>query len=71
MAATIAMLHIPQVDESKEAAIGVGLGYFKGQTALAVGGSFRVSPSTVVKASIGGDSGADAWTAGVGVGMSW
>jgi len=71
VATSVAMLNIPQVDESKGASLGVGIGYFQGQTALAVGGSYRVAPETVIKASVGANASARNWTAGVGVGMSW
>ena len=66
------MANIPGVDQNKSASLGVGLGRFQGQTALAIGGSYRISPSGVLKASVSTTAGSSKTTAyGVGAGFSW
>lgn len=70
IASTIAMTNIPQVDDKKTFALGVGVGNYNGEYGYAVGGSYRFMGSGVLKASVAGSSSGDtAW--GVGGGMSW
>jgi autotransporter adhesin len=66
------MANIPQVDQNKTFAVGVGLGNFQSQTALALGVSYRVAPNAVIKASAS-TTNADRKTTvyGVGAGFSW
>ena len=73
VAGTSAMANIPQVDPNKTFAIGAGLGHYQSQTALALGGSYRVAQNAVIKASVSlVDSGSDKTTVyGIGAGMSW
>ncbi len=70
IASTAAMANIPLVDPTKKFAVGVGLGGYDGQSALAVGGSYRVNPTTVIRGSVAGGS-ASKTAVGVGVGISW
>jgi len=69
VASTAAMANIPNVDNGKKFALGMGYGNFKNNSALAVGGSARIAERAVVKASVG-MSNSDA-TFGVGAGFSW
>ncbi len=70
IASTAAMANIPLVDTSKTFAVGVALGGYDGQTAIAVGASYRMSPSTVFRGSVSGGSAAKT-AAGAGVSFSW
>ena len=70
IAASAAMANIPLVDHTKKFAVGVGLGGYDRQSALAVGGSYRVNPTTVVRGSVASGS-ASKTAVGVGVGFSW
>jgi len=70
IAATAAMSNIPLVDTNKSFAVGVGLGGYDGQSAIAVGASYRISPSAVIRGSV--SSGSAAKTAvGAGFSFSW
>jgi hypothetical protein len=73
VAGTSAMANIPQVDPGKTFALGVGLGHFQDMTALALGGSYRVAPNAVIKASVASTNGGNQNTTvvGVGAGISW
>lgn len=67
-----AMANIPQVDQNKTFAVGVGLGSFQSQTALALGVSYRVAPNAVIKASASTTNSDRKNTVyGVGAGLSW
>jgi hypothetical protein len=70
IASSAAMANIPLVDTTKKFAVGVGLGGYDGQSAIAVGGSYRVNPMTVIRGSLAGGS-ASKTAVGVGVGFSW
>jgi autotransporter adhesin len=64
------MANIPMVESGKNFALGVGVGSYDGQSAIALGASTRLSQSTVVRGSIsGGSSGKSAM--GVGVSIGW
>ncbi|MCL4471819.1 MAG: YadA C-terminal domain-containing protein [Gammaproteobacteria bacterium] len=66
------MANIPQVDQAKTFAVGVGLGSFRNQSALALGASYRISQNAVIKASASTSTGGhDATVYGVGAGFSW
>ena len=69
VASTTAIANIPQVDPGKTFAVGVGLGSFNGESAVAVGGSYRFIDNGVMKASLGTSGGKS--TYGVGAAMSW
>ena len=76
VASTVAMANIPQVDQGKRFAVGMGIGHYDGASALSVGGSIRVNENAVIKGSLGhsfNTSGsADTSTAiGVGAAYSW
>jgi autotransporter adhesin len=70
IASTVAIANIPQVDESKRFAVGIGAGSYNSKGALAIGASFRPVPNAVVKISAGKASSGDT-AFGVGAGMSW
>lgn len=72
VAGVSAMANIPQVDQNKTFAVGVGLGNFQSQTALALGASYRVAPNAVIKASASTTNAERKTTVyGVGAGFSW
>lgn len=72
VAGVSAMANIPQVDQNKTFAIGVGLGNFQSQTALALGASYRVAQNAVIKASASTTNAERKTTVyGVGAGFSW
>ena len=60
IAAVTAIANIPTVEESKRFAVGVGVGNFEGENALAIGASIRANESLTFKVSAGksGDSAA-------------
>jgi len=70
IASATAMANIPLVDQNKQFAVGVGLGGYDGQTSIAVGASYRINPTTVLRGSVGGGS-ANKTAVGVGLGISW
>jgi hypothetical protein len=72
VAGVSAMANIPQVDKDKTFALGAGVGYLDGQAALAIGGSVRLAPNAVAKASISTSNGHSGNTVmGAGVAVSW
>jgi autotransporter adhesin len=67
-----ASANIPQVDQGKQFNLGVGVGGFDGETAVAIGGSARISKDGILKASVGfGGGGSSSTVWGVGGGWSW
>lgn len=68
-----AVANIPGVDTNKTSSVGVGLGNFMNQQALAFGGSYRFSDKGVLRASLstGLNSGGNKTAFGVGAGWSW
>jgi hypothetical protein len=72
VAGVAAMANIPQVDQSKTFALGVGVGHFQNQTSLAIGGSYRIAKDAVIKASIAaGNASKEKTVYGLGAGFSW
>lgn len=72
IASTMAAVNIPQVDSDKTFSMGVGLGSYNSESALAVGASYRMAPDAVLKASVASGSGSGSKAAfGVGAAMSW
>ncbi|NBU25686.1 MAG: hypothetical protein EBS39_08720, partial [Gammaproteobacteria bacterium] len=69
IASSVAMSNIPNVESGKTFAFGLGVGYFDGESAVAVGASYRVNDSTVLRGSFGGTS--DKTAGGVGISVSW
>ena len=69
IAAVTAIADIPTVDYNKRFAIGVGMGNFEGENALAIGASLRATESLTFKASVG-KSGSEA-TYGAGAALSF
>ena len=70
IASVTAMANIPAVDQGKTFSVGMGVGSFDSNTAVALGASYRVAPSAVLRASVAGGSGGKT-AFGVGVGGSW
>ena len=67
-----AVANIPQVDQGKQFAVGVGVGGFNGETAFAIGGSARIATNGVLKASVGFAGGGGSNTVwGVGGVWNW
>ena len=72
VAGTSAMANIPQVDQNKRFAVGLGLGNFQSMTAVALGASYRASENIAVRLSVSTVGGIRKSTAvGAGVGLSW
>ncbi len=72
IASVTAMANIPGLDTGKDASFGMGIGNFMGKTALAMGGSYRLSANGVLKASLAANTAGNTKPAvGVGVGWSW
>ena len=74
VAGIAAMGNIPQVESGRKAMLGVGLGHFDGSTAVSVGGSYRMTQDSILKASIssGVDEGRrNSTVVGIGAGFSW
>lgn len=70
IASVTAMANIPQVDQDKTYAVGVGLGSFMGKTALAAGVTYRFTRNGVLKGSISSAMGSSNTTT-YGVGAAW
>lgn len=73
VAGSSAMANIPQVDQNKEFAVGVGMGVFQSAASMALGASYRMAPNAVLKASVSttNNSSSKNTVFGVGAGMSW
>ena len=72
VASVAAMASIPGVDTNKTASFGVGYGNYMGKSALAMGGSMRISDNGVIKANLATNTGGRSKvTVGVGAGWSW
>lgn len=67
IAGVAAMANIPQVTQGQTFAVGAGVGGFGGESALAVGGSYRVNEHVVTKFSVSDNSQNDV---GVGAGFA-
>ena len=70
VASVTAMANIPQVDQDKTVALGVGVGGFMGQTALAAGVSYRFTRNGVFKASLSSAM-TNSNTETLGLGVAW
>ena len=70
IASVAAMANIPQVDQNKKFAVGLGYGNYEANSAVAVGASARITEAVVAKASYGTGANGDN-TFGAGVGLSW
>ena len=64
IAAVTAIASISTVDYNKRFAIGVGMGNFEGENALAIGASLRATESLTFKASVGKSGSEAAYGAG-------
>lgn len=73
VASASAMANIPQVDQNKTIAIGAALGHFQSMTSLALGASYRMAPSAIIRASVSSNVGRSEkdWVYGLGAGFSF
>jgi hypothetical protein len=71
IASVTAMANIPSVDQNKTFAVGVGLGSYDSQTAVAIGASYRMTPDTVLRGSVGTASSSGKAAYGIGLASSW
>jgi hypothetical protein len=69
VASTTAIANIPQVDQDKTFAVGMGVANYNGQTAIAVGMTYRPMPNAVLKVSASAGSGSTVF--GGGAAMSF
>ncbi|MBW9103314.1 YadA family autotransporter adhesin, partial [Paraburkholderia phenoliruptrix] len=69
IAATTALTMIPDVDRDKTIAVGIGGGTYKGQQAVALGVSARITENLKMKAGAGTSS--QGMTVGVGASYQW
>lgn len=63
-----AMANIPEVNSHQTFSVGVGVGGFDGQQAVAVGASARVNDNLTVKASVAANNEEVVWGAGAAFG---
>lgn len=70
IASVTAMANIPQVDQDKTYAMGVGFGNFMGRTAVAAGVTYRFTANGVLKGSISSAM-TNSNTTTVGLGAAW
>lgn len=68
IASTTAMTNIPQVDQNKTTSIGVGLGGYNGESAIAIGAGYRFAQNGVVKVSV---ASSNHGTPSYGMGAAW
>ena len=69
VASTAAMANIPALDERRKVSFGIGLGVFKSSTTVAIGGNFRMSPSSIFRVSVG--HAGSTYTGGMGAALAW
>ena len=69
VAAATALTMIPGVDSDKKFAMGMGVGTFKGQSAVAIGASARLNQRLTIKAGVG--TSASGTTVGAGAAWQW
>jgi autotransporter adhesin len=65
-----ALAGLPQVDTGKTISMGAGFSNYGGYTAVAIGGSARLTENTIVKLGVGTVNGSRAMVNG-GIGYSW
>ena len=68
IAGVAAMANIPEVNSHQTFSVGLGVGGFDGQQAVAVGASARVNDNVTVKASIAANNEEVVWGAGAAIG---
>lgn len=66
-----ALAALPQVEQGKSFQLGAGVGNYGGYTALAIGGSARITENTIVKMGASTTSGGNHVLVNAGVGYSW
>lgn len=70
VASVTAIANVPGIDQGKNASVGVGVGNYKGQTAIAMAANLRFSRAGVFRASLGTVTG-DHPAVGAGASFSW
>ena len=71
-ASSAAMSNIPQLQHDKVFSLGMGVGYYEGRTALALGANWRGGQSSVMRATLAsGTSSGDKITVGLGAAFGW
>lgn len=68
IAGVAAMANIPEVNSHQTFSLGVGVGGFDGQQAVAVGASARINNNVTVKASVAANNEEVVWGAGTAIG---
>lgn len=68
IAGVAAMANIPEVNSHQTFSVGIGVGGFDGQQAVAVGASARVNDNLTVKASVAANNEEVVWGAGAAIG---
>lgn len=68
IAGVAAMANIPEVNSHQTFSLGVGVGGFDGQQAVAVGASARVNDNLTIKASVAANNEEVVWGAGAAIG---
>lgn len=66
-----AMANIPMLTDNKSVSVGVGLGNYNGQSAVALGANFRVSAAAQIRASLATGSSGGKTAVGLGASASW
>lgn len=70
IAGVTALAMIPDVPEGKDTVMGIGVGHFKGENAVALGANFRI-PQTSAYVKLGASLSGGESTAGAGLGWSF
>lgn len=71
IASATALANIPMLTDNKSVSVGVGLGNYNGQSAVALGANFRVSAAAQIRASVATGSSGGKTAVGLGASASW
>lgn len=71
IASATALANIPMLTDNKSVSVGVGLGNYNGQSAVALGANFRVSAAAQIRASLATGSSGGKTAVGLGASASW
>ncbi|NBU89079.1 MAG: hypothetical protein EBS16_07740, partial [Betaproteobacteria bacterium] len=71
IASATAIANIPMLGDGKSVSVGIGIGNYNGQTAIALGGNFRVSAAAQIRASLATGSSGGKTAVGLGASASW
>ena len=66
-----ALAGLPQVEQGKTFQLSAGVGNYGGYSALAVGGSARITQNTIIKMGVSATSGGNHVLFNAGMGYSW